>query len=311
MGAEMSTPKKPTGLGRGLSALLGDMAPVRATNEVQGTEAMLTPGPLKVAIGRIYPNPKQPRRLFKPEALQELEDSIREKGLLQPILVRPSADQPGLYEIVAGERRWRAAQRVPLHELPVVVRELSDAEVMELALVENIQRQDLNPIEEAEGYHRLIDTFHYTQEKLSEMVGKSRSHVANMLRLLDLPEAVRALVMAGQLTMGHARALISMAEPERLALEIVKGGLSVRQVEQLAKSSPRKAGAAKGRPASSSDKDADTLALERDVSAALGMPVSIAFAGQKGTVTIAYSSLDQLDDLCQRLCAPISSRGGF
>jgi ParB family transcriptional regulator, chromosome partitioning protein len=299
----MSAPKKPTGLGRGLSALLGDIAPARATTEVQGSEPALASGPLKVAIGRIYPNPKQPRRLFKPEALQELEDSIREKGLLQPILVRPSADQPGLYEIVAGERRWRAAQRVPLHELPVVVRDLSDAEVM-----------DLNPMEEAEGYHRLIAAFQYTQEKIAEMVGKSRSHVANMLRLLDLPEPVRALVLGGQLSMGHARALISMAEPERLALEIVKGGLSVRQVEQLAKSSARKPGAAKGRPttgSSAGEKDADTLALERDVSAALGMPVSIAFAGQKGTVTIAYASLDELDDLCQRLCAPLVSRGGF
>jgi ParB family transcriptional regulator, chromosome partitioning protein len=310
----MNTPKKPTGLGRGLSALLGDMAPARAASDVQSSEPAMKVGPLRVAIGRIYPNPKQPRRLFKPEALQELEDSIREKGLLQPILVRPSADQPGLYEIVAGERRWRAAQRVPLHELPVVVRELSDAEVMELALVENIQRQDLNPIEEAEGYHRLIDAFQYTQEKLATMVGKSRSHVANMLRLLDLPDAVRELVMGGQLSMGHARALVSMAEPERMALEIVKGGLSVRQVEQLAKSSVRKPGAAKGRPvrsAAGSEKDADTLALERDVSAALGMPVSIAFAGQKGTVTIAYASLDQLDDLCQRLCAPLVSRSGF
>jgi ParB family transcriptional regulator, chromosome partitioning protein len=308
----MNAPKKSTGLGRGLSALLGDMAPPRGNSETPSSETSSpASGPLKVAIGRIYPNPNQPRRLFKPEALQELEDSIREKGLLQPILVRPSADQPGLYEIVAGERRWRAAQRVPLHELPVVVRELSDGEVMELALVENIQRQDLNPIEEAEGYHRLIDHFHYTQDILAQMVGKSRSHVANMLRLLALPVPVRELVMGGQLSMGHARALISVAEPERLALEIVKGGLSVRQVEQLAKSSARKTGAAKGRPPVSGDKDADTMALERDVSAALGMPVTIAFAGQKGTATIAYSSLDQLDDLCQRLCAPIGARGGF
>jgi ParB family transcriptional regulator, chromosome partitioning protein len=310
----MNNLKKPTGLGRGLSALLGDMAPARAAQEVQSSDAPVSAGPLKVAIGRIYPNPKQPRRLFRPEALQELEDSIREKGLLQPILVRPSADQPGLYEIVAGERRWRAAQRVPLHELPVVVRELSDAEVMELALVENIQRQDLNPIEEAEGFSRLIEAFQYTQEKLAQMVGKSRSHVANMLRLLDLPVAVRELVMGGQLTMGHARALVSMAEPERMALEIVKGGLSVRQVEQLAKASVRKPGAAKGRPSAfkiPGDKDADTLALERDISAGLGMPVNIAFAGQKGTVTISYASLDQLDDLCQRLCAPLNNRGGF
>ncbi len=310
----MNSPKKPTGLGRGLSALLGDVAPARAASEVQSDQPTLKAGPLKVAIGRIYPNPKQPRRLFKPEALQELEDSIREKGLLQPILVRPSADQPGLYEIVAGERRWRAAQRVPLHEIPVVVRDLTDAEVMELALVENIQRQDLNPIEEAEGYHRLIEHFHYTQEILAQMVSKSRSHVANMLRLLTLPDAIRELVMGGQLTMGHARALISMADPERLALEIVKGGLSVRQVEQLAKSSARKTGAARGRPSASGvsgEKDADTMALERDVSAALGMPVSIAFAGSKGTVTIAYASLDQLDDLCQRLCAPLNNRSGF
>jgi ParB family transcriptional regulator, chromosome partitioning protein len=310
----MNTPKKPTGLGRGLSALLGDIAPTRASQDFRSNDSPLTGGPLKVAIGRIYPNPKQPRRLFKPEALQELEDSIREKGLLQPILVRPSPDQPGLYEIVAGERRWRAAQRVPLHELPVVVRDLSDAEVMELALVENIQRQDLNPIEEAEGFFRLIDHFKYTPEMLAQMVGKSRSHVANMLRLLDLPLAVRELVMGGQLSMGHARALVSMADPERLAVEIVKGGLSVRQVEQLAKSSARKPGAARGRSSSSGvsgAKDADTMALERDVSAALGMPVSIAFAGQKGTVTVAYASLDQLDDLCQRLCAPLNGRNGF
>lgn len=303
MSASEKSSKKPSGLGRGLSSLLGDLAasaPAPAANTADANT-----GPLRVAIAQVIPNPRQPRRHFAETALAELADSIREKGILQPILVRPSPDQPGSYEIVAGERRWRAAQRVPLHEVPVVVRTLDDGEVLELALIENIQRQDLTPIEEAEGYRRLITDFQYTQEKLSAMVGKSRSHVANMMRLLDLPTAVQSMVTVGALSMGHARALISTSDPERVAEEIVRNGLSVRQVEQLVKSVGRKPGARPVRAKNSaSAKDADTLALERDISATLGMPVSIHYTPTKGTVTITYVGLDQLDALCQRLCLP-------
>jgi ParB family transcriptional regulator, chromosome partitioning protein len=295
----MQAGKKTSGLGRGLSALLGDLAPGRP-DEPQA-EPGSVPAPLRLAIERIYPSPTQPRRHFDETALHELEESIREKGILLPLLVRPSRNQPGLYEIIAGERRWRAAQRVPLHEVPVIVRDLEDAEVFELALIENIQREDLNAIEEALGYQRLIADFHYSQERLAHLVGKSRSHVANMLRLLDLPPLVRTMVAEGALTMGHARALITSPDAERLAREAVDHGLSVRQVEQLVKS-PAGAGKKSG-PGRPKSRDADTVALERDVSAALGMPVRIAFAGQKGSVTVAYQSLDQLDDLCQRLCS--------
>ncbi len=306
----MSLNKKPSGLGRGLTELLGEMASPTPAADTVGTLSVV--GTKRLPIEIIHPNKTQPRRYFKESALQELEDSIREKGVLQAIMVRPSPSEPGLYEIVAGERRWRAAQRVPLHEMPVVVRELSDQEVLELALVENIQRQDLNPIEEADSYRRLISEFGHSQERLAEVVGKSRSHVANLMRLLELPDDVKALMTDGKLGMGHARALIGVAGAKKMADEIIAGDLSVRQVEAMVRAA--KTGSATVAPRGSvhaltnSSKDPDTLALERDVSNALGMPVSISFTGTKGTATIVYGSLDELDELCQRLCAPVSGR---
>jgi ParB family chromosome partitioning protein len=240
--------------------------------------------------------------------LGELAESIRSKGVVQPILVRPAPHDAARYEIVAGERRWRAAQRVPLHDVPVVIQPLSDADVFEIALIENIQRQDLNPIEEAQAYQHLIDSFGHTQEALAGLMGKSRSHIANLLRLLDLPESVRTHVMAGRLSMGHARAIVTAHDPASLAEQVIARGLSVRQTEALA-TAQRTAPAKGGRkPANGRGKDPDTAALERDLSAALGMPVEIAGAGPRGALTIRYESLDALDELCRRLAAP---RSGF
>lgn len=302
----MSLGKKASGLGRGLSELLGEIARPEPAPESGG--ATSANGSRRLPIEIIHPNKTQPRRYFKESALQELEDSIREKGVLQAIMVRPSPSEPGLYEIVAGERRWRAAQRVPLHEMPVVVRDLSDQDVLELALVENIQRQDLNPIEEAESYRRLIAEFGHSQERLGEVVGKSRSHIANLMRLLDLPVDVKALMIDGKLGMGHARALIGVTDAKKIADEIIKNDLSVRQVEALVRAAKTGSVAARPRTGKDSGKDPDTLALERDITSSLGMPVTIIFSGSKGTATIAYASLDELDELCQRLTTPISGR---
>lgn len=280
------------GLGRGLSALLsegGDSAP--PAEAVRG-------GPRSLGIDLLGPNPHQPRRHFDDEALAELADSIREKGLIQPILVRPRPDSAGRYEIVAGERRWRAAQRAGLHEVPVVVRELGDAEALELALIENVQRTDLNPIEEAAGYAGLLEQFGHRQEDLARLIGKSRSHIANSLRLLTLPESVRARVVAGSLTAGHARALVGSPDPERLAEIVVEKGLTVRQTEDLARHVARPHTAGRR-----SEKDADTRALEQSLSAALGLPVSIRPNGARGEVRITYRDFDDLDEVCRRLCA--------
>jgi ParB family chromosome partitioning protein len=280
------------GLGRGLSALLsegGDSTPPAETAR-GGTRSL--------GIDLLAPNPHQPRRHFDDEALAELADSIREKGLIQPILVRPRADSPGRYEIVAGERRWRAAQRAGLHEVPVVVRELGDAEALELALIENVQRTDLNPIEEAAGYAGLLERFGHRQEDLARLIGKSRSHIANTLRLLTLPEAVRARVVVGSLTAGHARALVGSPDPESLAETVVEKGLTVRQTEELARQVARPHTA--GRRA---EKDADTRALEQSLSAALGLSVSIRPNGARGEVRITYRDFDDLDEVCRRLCA--------
>ena len=273
------------GLGRGLSALLGE----------GGTEARPGDAPRgapKIPIAFLKPNPFQPRRLFREEDLRELANSIREKGVLQPIVVRP-AGQPDSFEIVAGERRWRAAQLAQLHDVPVIIRELTDAETLEIALIENIQRADLNAIEEAGGYQELMSRFSYTQEQLADAVGKSRSHIANMLRLLRLPESVKAMIVEGSLSAGHARTLVGTSDPEKLAREIVAGGMNVREAEQ------RKAAPKGGRGA---QKDADTKALESNLSNQLGLKVEIAHQGDKGgTVRIYYKSLEQLDDLCRRL----------
>ncbi len=288
------------GLGRGLSALMGDIAadPAAAPGTPRSADRF-------VPIEQVRPNPNQPRRAFPPEALEELAASIRARGILQPLIVRPRPE--GGFEIVAGERRWRAAQLAQLHEVPVLVRRLSDDEVLEVALIENIQRQDLNPAEEAEAYRMLMDRFGHTQEALAEALGKSRSHVANLLRLLTLPEAVQAHLRSGRLTAGHARALVGREDAEALAERVIERGLSVRETERLARRPE-----AREKPAPTPPKDADTRALEAELSANLGMSVSLDVvpARGSGTLTIRFQTLDQLDDLCRVLtAAPLAAPG--
>jgi ParB family transcriptional regulator, chromosome partitioning protein len=286
--------KRVSGLGRGLSALLEEAAvPVDAN----------APGVARLAVADIRANPAQPRRHFNAEAMDELVTSVRAHGVLQPILVRGLAD--GRYEIVAGERRWRAAQVAGLHEIPAVVRALDDRTAFQIALIENIQRSDLNAIEEARGYRRLIEEFGHTQQALAGIVGKSRSHVANLLRLLDLPEAVHSMVEDGRLAMGHARALIGAANPLALAERAVKEGLSVRAVEELAagRTKPKPRHALIGSAATTSTNDANIDALEVQLAESLGMPValSVASGGESGSLTVRFASLDQLDWLCGKL----------
>ena len=280
--------EKRRNLGRGLSALLGeDTSPAQAA------------GARQIAIEKLHPGRYQPRRNMGEAELQDLAQSIRELGVLQPILVREHPDRPGDYEIIAGERRWRAAQLAQLHEVPVLVKVLSNKETLEVALVENLQREDLSPLEEAVGLQRLMDEFGHTQEALAKAVGKSRSHVANMLRLLGLPDVVKAMVDKGELSAGHARALLSATAPEALARQVVDQGLSVRQTEQLVQraATAKSSGARRG----PKEKDADTRALETDLSDLLGLRVAIAAKGREGSVTLYYKSLDQLDGLLQRL----------
>jgi ParB family chromosome partitioning protein len=256
-----------------------------------------------VALDLLEPNPDQPRRQFSDEALKELADSIREKGVIQPLIVRPSKKSEGRYEIVAGERRWRASQLAQQHQIPVIVRELDDTEVLEIAIVENIQRADLNAIEEAMGYRQLMDRFGHTQDKVAEALGKSRSHIANLLRLLTLPDEVQGYVRDGRLSAGHARALITTDDPATLARQVINRQLSVRDTEKLAKGRGDSTGPSP-RKAASAEKDADTRALEQDLSANLGMNVSIDHATDgSGRVVIAYTSLDDLDTLCGVLSA--------
>ncbi|HEX3487320.1 MAG TPA: ParB/RepB/Spo0J family partition protein [Micropepsaceae bacterium] len=276
------------GLGRGLSALLGDGEPdIREAGEPMGRSRNLP-------IAFLRPNPFQPRRIFNAEEMKNLTASIAEKGVLQPVLVRPTGT-PDQYEIVAGERRWRAAQAAKLHEIPVIVRALSDVESLEIAIIENVQRADLNAIEEAAAYQELMSKFRYTQEQVSDMVGKSRSHVANTLRLLKLPDSVKTLISEGKLTAGHARTLIGVADPEMRAQEIVGGALNVREAEKKARA-PRAA------PQKPKHKDADTKALEHSLSGALGMDVQIEHQGRNGgTVKIQYKDLEQLDEIIRRL----------
>lgn len=279
------------GLGRGLSALMADVAPEE--------QARPRRADLLVPIERVEPNPDQPRRDFSRDALDELAGSIREKGIIQPLIVRTNPRKPGGYEIVAGERRWRAAQIAQLHDIPVILREVSDSELLELAIIENIQRADLNAMEEAAAYRQLMDRFGHTQEKLAEALGKSRSHIANLLRLLTLPDLVQTWVREGKLTAGHARALITAENAVALARQVIDRGLSVRETEQL--SSPTRKSA--DRPARRApEKDADTRVLEQDLSANLGMKVAIDHKGlDGGQVTLTYRTLDQLDEICQRL----------
>lgn len=291
------------GLGRGLSALMADVAPVEQDSQ---PDAPRRPDRV-LPVELISPNPDQPRRTFTQSQLDDLANSIRTKGVIQPLIVRTDPAQPDRFQIVAGERRWRAAQMAQLHEVPVLVRDLDDTEVLEIAIIENIQRADLNPIEEAAGYRQLMFKFGHTQEKLAEALGKSRSHIANLLRLLNLPETVQEMVTAGELSAGHARTLVTARDPESLAQTIVSKGLSVREAERLAKGGEAPAPRRQPDPASYSfDKDADTKALEADLSAALGMKVQIDHkpGQEKGRVSIAYDTLEQLDVLCGVLSRP-------
>ncbi|MBE0554912.1 MAG: ParB/RepB/Spo0J family partition protein [Rhodobacteraceae bacterium] len=288
------------GLGRGLSALMADVRLDRAPGAPGDTQ----PRPdMMMPTDRLVPNPDQPRRHFDKGALEDLADSIRQKGVIQPLIVRP-ASQSGQYEIVAGERRWRAAQLARLHEVPVLVRELSDTEVLEIAIIENVQRADLSPVEEALAYRQLMDRFGHTQEKIAEALSRSRSHIANTLRLLSLPEEVQNMLGAGTLTAGHARALITVPNAVELAQKVVGRGLSVRETEDLVRKSAT-AKIARRRAAGRKEKDADTRAIEADLSAGLGMSVSIEHepGGERGRMVIGYYSLDDLDLLCQALSA--------
>ena len=286
---------KAAGLGRGLSALLGDQVQRPA-----GEAAEPQRGVREIDIGRIRPNPNQPRTRFTEESIAELADSIAERGVLQPILLRPSGED---YEIVAGERRWRAAQRARLHAIPAIVREVDDSSMAEIALIENVQREDLNPIEEAEGYRQLIKRHGHGQDEVARLVCKSRSHVANLLRLLNLPEFVQKSLMQGDISMGHARAVAAAEDPEALTREILAKGLSVRQAEALAKRIRPGAGIdiARATARNARKSDADLEALERQLSDMVGLKVRIAHSGTGGAVTLHYSSLDQLDMICQRL----------
>ena len=281
-------------LGRGLASLIGDVGA-----ESQSAERAPR-GQRKVPIEHVRANPRNPRKLFSDAELSELSDSIRERGIIQPIVVRARGQDN--FEIIAGERRWRAAQRANLHEVPIVVLDVNDGEALELAIIENVQRSDLNPLEEASGYQSLANEFNHSQDDIAKIVGKSRSHIANTLRLLKLPETVKAYINAGKLSAGHARALINHPDPEAVAREIVEKGLNVRQVEALgqeqAAASGRKVGT---RARASASKDADTLALETRLSDALGLIVGIDHRGQGGVLRVRYRSLDQLDEVIRRL----------
>ena len=293
----MSVEPTRRGLGRGLSALLGETE--REQPIAAGSNRNL--GLQVIAVAAIQPNPHQPRRYFEESALVELAASITERGVMQPIVVRPHGANG--FQIVAGERRWRAAQRARLHEIPAIVRELTDKQTFELAIIENIQRESLNAIEEADAYQKLTTEFGYTQEALGKIVSKSRSHVANLLRLLELPAPVRAHVAAGTISMGHARALITSPDPAALAEEVISRDLSVRETEKLAKEArPATARSAKSAPMDSSAvPNADVASLERHLADILGLKVQIEHGEKGGKVVIGYSTLDQLDLVCQRL----------
>ena len=281
-----STSKK--GLGRGLSSLMGDTKEISTQTETSNQET-------KISIANLKPSPSQPRRLFDKNSISELSESIKSKGLVQPILVRPSPTESGTYEIIAGERRWRAAQIAQLHEVPAVVRKLNDTEALEIAIIENVQRSDLSPIEEAAGYKRLIENHNHTQEALAEIVGKSRSHIANIIRLLSLPQSIQDMISEGKISSGHARAIMNSAFPEQLAEKIVSENLSVRAAEALAKQ--RKPGVKKVKL-----KDPDTIDLENNLTAKLGLSVSIDHKGKKGgSIKIEYKSLDQLELVTAKL----------
>ncbi len=304
----MTQPMKQARLGRGLSALLGDYAGAR--NAIEGGESVAAEANApstedlsasEIAIDRIVPNPKQPRRTFVEADLEELTESIRTKGVIQPILVRPDPSQPEMFEIIAGERRWRAARRAGLSMVPAVVREMDDREMLEIAIIENVQRADLNAVEEAEAYKALIDRFGRTQESVAQQVGKSREHVSNTLRLLSLPEDVREHVREARLTPGHARALMKTSDPSGFAATVIARQLSVRETEALSKADK----VSGGKSAVDADKDVDTKALELDLQRALGLDVDIRHMnGKGGEVRIRYAQLEQLDEICRLLSRP-------
>jgi ParB family chromosome partitioning protein len=280
-------------LGRGLAALIGDAGE-------EGSAIERARGQRRVPVGFLRPNPKNPRLRFAEDDLDDLANSIREKGVIQPILVRTVMGAIDAYEIIAGERRWRAAQRAGLHDVPVIVVEASDREALELAIIENVQREDLNAMEEASGYDRLLDEFGYSQNDLAKVIGKSRSHVANTLRLLKLPDSVKVAVTKGELTAGHARALLSVADPDAVAMDIKARGLTVRETEAIAQAEAEGTGrlpASRPRRA----KDPDTVALERTLGDVLGLKVTLDHRGEGGELRIRYRTLEQLDDLCRRL----------
>jgi len=306
---------KKRGLGRGLSALIGDVdvglsadakAPTKEKSNnppTPSSEESSFRGLRNLGVEKLVPGKFQPRREFDKEALKELANSIREKGILQPILARPNPDggAKSPYEIVAGERRWRAAQIAQLHDVPVIVRDMTDNEALQIGIIENVQRSDLNPIEEAEGFQRLIDEFSYTQEVLAKTLGKSRSHIANTLRLVGATNKVREYLVAGQLSAGHARALLGHPNADRLASDIVKQGLSVRDVEKLvADKKPSKGGSKSKKPA---EKDTDTRALEKSIADNLGLSVAIQHEKDGGHVRVSYKTLEQLDEVVRRLMA--------
>lgn len=306
MGMMTMADESPSRLGRGLAALIGDDAAFALGDE----QAPAPRGVREVPIEFLRANPFQPRHTFREEELADLANSIREQGILQPIVVRPVQGEPDAYEIVAGERRWRAAQKAQLHQVPILVKELTDAQSLEIAIIENVQRADLNAVEEAAGYDRLMQQFDYTQDKVSKFIGKSRSHVANTMRLLSLPVSVRNLIEEGSLTAGHARPLIGLDRAEDLAKEIVAKKMSVREAEALARktstgsATPRAKGAASTARA---EKDADTAALEKSISEQLGLKVEVLHTGgEGGEVKVTYKSLEQLDEICRLL----AGRGG-
>ena len=279
-------------LGRGLAALIGDVGTESSAERPRGQR--------RAATSSLRPNARNPRRNFSEAELDELTASLRERGMIQPIVARPVRGAPDAFEIIAGERRWRAAQRAGLHEVPVVIIEATDEELLQLAIIENVQRADLNPLEEAEGYRALVEDYNHTQDDIAKMVGKSRSHVANTLRLLKLPSSIRSYIVKGKLDAGHARMLIGQPNAEKLAEEIVARGLNVRQVEEIARQESGRNGKSDSRKRSA-EKSADTLALEKRLSDALGLVVSIDARGERGVVSIRYRNLDQLDDLARRL----------
>ncbi|WP_234052882.1 MULTISPECIES: ParB/RepB/Spo0J family partition protein [unclassified Xanthobacter] len=284
-------------LGRGLAALIGEM------NDPEPQAVPVAPAPAapprRLPIEQVRANPRNPRRAFLEEGLEDLTASIREKGIIQPIVVRPLAGLSA-YEIVAGERRWRAAQRAALHEVPVIVLELTDREALEIAIIENVQRADLNPVEEAQGYESLMAEFAYTQSDLAKVIGKSRSHIANTLRLLKLPDEVKIYLEDGRLTAGHARALVGHEDPAQIARQVVEKGLNVRDVEALVKARPP-VSAGPSKASKESEKSADVRALERRLCDGLGLNVTLESRGEGGELRIRFSNLDQLDDLCRRL----------